>query len=74
MKRGDLLLSKVFCLCISCLYSTLFTFCLQDERRKKIIEMGGAQELLNMLSTATDDRTRKAALQALRHYHTQVES
>jgi len=27
--------------------------------------MGGAQELLNMLSTAKDDRTRKAALQAL---------
>jgi len=27
--------------------------------------MGGAQELLNMLTTAKDDRTRKAALQAL---------
>lgn len=40
-------------------------FCSQDERRKKIVEMGGAQELLNMLSTAKDDRTRKEALHAL---------
>ncbi|QCD98455.1 uncharacterized protein LOC114177031 [Vigna unguiculata] len=45
--------------------SRLTRFAVDDERRKKIIEMGGAQELLNMLSTAKDDRTRKAALQAL---------
>ena len=31
----------------------------------KITEMGGAQGLLNMLNTANDDRTRKAALKAL---------
>ncbi|MED6161503.1 hypothetical protein PIB30_061284 [Stylosanthes scabra] len=36
-----------------------------DERRIKILEIGGAEELLNMLSTAKDDRTRKAALEAL---------
>ncbi|MQL82651.1 hypothetical protein Taro_015126, partial [Colocasia esculenta] len=36
-----------------------------DERRMKIVEMGGAQELLNMLEAAKDDRTRKAALKAL---------
>jgi len=65
MKHGDTLLSKIFCPSICCLYPTLFDFCSQDERRKKIIEMGGAQELLNMLATAKDDRTRKAALQAL---------
>lgn len=29
------------------------------------MEMGGAQELVNMLSTAKDDRTRKEALKAL---------
>ncbi|KAK8473796.1 hypothetical protein PHAVU_001G248100 [Phaseolus vulgaris] len=45
--------------------SRLTRFAIDDERRKKIIEMGGAQELLNMLATAKDDRTRKAALQAL---------
>lgn len=31
----------------------------------KIVEMGGAQELLNMLVAAKDDRTRKEALKAL---------
>ncbi|XP_071934417.1 uncharacterized protein [Coffea arabica] len=36
-----------------------------DERRMKIVEIGGAQELLNMLGTAKDDRTRKEALRAL---------
>nr|XP_025622827.1 uncharacterized protein LOC112715291 isoform X2 [Arachis hypogaea] len=44
----------------------IFTsYSLKDERRMKILEMGGAKELLNMLSTAKDDRTRKAALEAL---------
>ncbi|KAK1270553.1 hypothetical protein QJS04_geneDACA005904 [Acorus gramineus] len=36
-----------------------------DDRRNKILEMGGGQELLNMLQSAKDDRTRKAALKAL---------
>lgn len=31
----------------------------------KIVEIGGAQELLIMLEAAKDDRTRKAALKAL---------
>ncbi|XP_020970437.1 uncharacterized protein LOC107623539 isoform X1 [Arachis ipaensis] len=45
--------------------SRLTRFAIDDERRMKILEMGGAEELLNMLSTAKDDRTRKAALEAL---------
>ncbi|RYR34978.1 hypothetical protein Ahy_A10g050053 isoform B [Arachis hypogaea] len=45
--------------------SRLTRFAIDDERRMKILEMGGAKELLNMLSTAKDDRTRKAALEAL---------
>lgn len=36
-----------------------------DERRMKIVEMGGAQELVNMLGVAKDDSTRKEALKAL---------
>lgn len=36
-----------------------------DGRRMKIVEIGGAQELLNMLQAAKDDRTRKEALKAL---------
>jgi hypothetical protein len=44
----------------------LFTFLLlKDESRMKIVELGGDKELINMLSTAKDDRTRKAALNAL---------
>ncbi|XP_028778846.1 uncharacterized protein LOC114735324 [Neltuma alba] len=45
--------------------SRLTRFAIDDERRVKIVEMGGAQELLNMLNTASDDRTRKVALKAL---------
>lgn len=45
--------------------SRLSRFAIDDERRKKIVEMGGAEELLNMLGTAKDDRTRKEALKAL---------
>ncbi|XP_043704113.1 uncharacterized protein LOC122654190 [Telopea speciosissima] len=45
--------------------SRLSQFAIDDERRMKIVEMGGAQELLNMLGTAKDDRTRKEALKAL---------
>ncbi|KAL3521283.1 hypothetical protein ACH5RR_019432 [Cinchona calisaya] len=43
----------------------LARFAVDDERRKKIVEIGGAQELLNMLGTAKDDCTRKEALKAL---------
>ncbi|KAM0996493.1 hypothetical protein ACFX2C_006495 [Malus domestica] len=35
------------------------------ERRMKIVEMGGAQELVNMLGAAKDDNTRNEALKAL---------
>lgn len=40
-------------------------FCFLDERRMKIVDIGGAQHLLNMLESARDDRTRKEALKAL---------
>jgi hypothetical protein len=36
-----------------------------DGRRMKVVEMGGAQELLNVLEGAKDDKTRKEALKAL---------
>ncbi|KAK3015212.1 hypothetical protein RJ639_005421 [Escallonia herrerae] len=45
--------------------SRLARFAIDDERRMKIIQIGGAQELVNMLGTANDDRTRKEALKAL---------
>ncbi|XP_054796396.1 uncharacterized protein LOC129301820 [Prosopis cineraria] len=45
--------------------SRLTRFAIDDGRRMKIVEMGGAQELLSMLNTANDDRTRKSALKAL---------
>ncbi|KAL1825295.1 hypothetical protein DCAR_0313434 [Daucus carota subsp. sativus] len=45
--------------------SRLARFATDDERRMKIVEMGGAQELVNMLGVAKDDSTRKEALKAL---------
>ncbi|KAH9767354.1 ARM repeat superfamily protein [Citrus sinensis] len=45
--------------------SRLTRFAIDDERRMKIVEIGGAQELVNMLGAAKDDRTRKEALKAL---------
>ncbi|GMP69549.1 hypothetical protein CsSME_00028769 [Camellia sinensis var. sinensis] len=45
--------------------SRLTHFAIDDERRMKIVEMGGAEKLLNMLGAAEDDRTRKEALKAL---------
>ncbi|GJN23808.1 hypothetical protein PR202_gb11490 [Eleusine coracana subsp. coracana] len=36
-----------------------------DGRRMKVVEMGGAQELLNVLEGSKDDKTRKEALKAL---------
>ncbi|KAM3284950.1 putative protein isoform X1 [Capsicum chacoense] len=45
--------------------SRLARFAIDDERRMKIVEIGGAQKLLNMLESARDDRTRKESLKAL---------
>ncbi|GAA0157093.1 hypothetical protein LIER_14432 [Lithospermum erythrorhizon] len=45
--------------------SRLARFASDDERRMKIVEMGGTQELLNMLEAAKDESTRKEALRAL---------
>ncbi|KAG9128721.1 hypothetical protein Leryth_026851 [Lithospermum erythrorhizon] len=45
--------------------SRLARFAADDERRMKIVEMGGTQELLNMLEAAKDESTRKEALRAL---------
>ncbi|XP_062092410.1 uncharacterized protein LOC133798208 [Humulus lupulus] len=45
--------------------SRLGRFAIDDERRMKIVEVGGAHELLKMLEAAKDDRTRKEALKAL---------
>ncbi|XP_021732584.1 uncharacterized protein LOC110699368 [Chenopodium quinoa] len=45
--------------------SRIARFAVDDERRLKILEMGGAEELVKMLDTAKDDRTRKEALKAL---------
>lgn len=40
-------------------------FSYADERRMKVVELGGALDLLTMLETAKDDKTRKEALKAL---------
>ncbi|ESQ44464.1 hypothetical protein EUTSA_v10006252mg [Eutrema salsugineum] len=45
--------------------SRLSRFAIDDERRMKVVELGGAQELLHMLRAAKDDKTRKEALKAL---------
>ncbi|XP_050385887.1 uncharacterized protein LOC126802319 [Argentina anserina] len=45
--------------------SRLVQFAIDDERRMKIVEIGGAKELVNMLGNAKDDSTRKEALRAL---------
>ncbi|KAM0943551.1 putative armadillo-like helical protein [Dioscorea sansibarensis] len=45
--------------------SRLSRFAVDDERRMKVVEMGGAQKLLDMLEAAKDDKTRKYALKAL---------
>ncbi|KAH7675184.1 Armadillo-like helical-containing protein [Dioscorea alata] len=45
--------------------SRLARFAVDDERRMKVVEMGGAQKLLDMLEVAKDDKTRKYALKAL---------
>ncbi|WVZ60036.1 hypothetical protein U9M48_010108 [Paspalum notatum var. saurae] len=45
--------------------SRLARFAVDDPRRMKVVDMGGAQELLNVLEGAKDDKTRKEALRAL---------
>lgn len=43
----------------------IMLFLLPDKRRMKIVDLGGAQGLVNMLAGAKDDRTRRLALKAL---------
>ncbi|KAL5217387.1 hypothetical protein ABZP36_018071 [Zizania latifolia] len=45
--------------------SRLARFAVDDARRMKVVEMGGAQELLNVLEGAKDDKTRKQVLKTL---------
>ncbi|KAL8218068.1 hypothetical protein R6Q57_021441 [Mikania cordata] len=45
--------------------SRLTRFATDDERRMKIVEMGGAKKLVEMLGAAKDDPTRKEALNAI---------
>ncbi|CAN6323083.1 unnamed protein product [Urochloa humidicola] len=45
--------------------SWLGRFAVDDQRRMKVVEMGGAQELLNVLEGAKDDKTRKEVLNTL---------
>uniref|UniRef100_A0A0E0KH61 Uncharacterized protein n=1 Tax=Oryza punctata TaxID=4537 RepID=A0A0E0KH61_ORYPU len=45
--------------------SRLARFAVDDARRMKVVEMGGAQQLLNVLEGAKDDKTRKEVLKAL---------
>ncbi|EEF41495.1 conserved hypothetical protein [Ricinus communis] len=45
--------------------SRLARFAISDEKRMKVVELGGAQELVHMLEDAKDENTRIAALKAL---------
>ncbi|KAJ3687383.1 hypothetical protein LUZ61_016547 [Rhynchospora tenuis] len=45
--------------------SRLARYAVDDERRMRVVEMGGAKELLNVLQVAADDKTRKETLNAL---------
>ncbi|KAL6543403.1 hypothetical protein OROHE_010025 [Orobanche hederae] len=45
--------------------SRIARFSIDDKRRMKIVELGGAKGLVNMLASAKDDKTRKLALKAL---------
>ncbi|CAN6281995.1 unnamed protein product [Urochloa humidicola] len=45
--------------------SRLGRFAVDDQRRMKVVEMGGAQELLNVLESAKDDKIRKEVLKTL---------
>ncbi|KAG0478796.1 hypothetical protein HPP92_013515 [Vanilla planifolia] len=45
--------------------SRLRRFAIDDERRMKIVDMGGAHDLLKMLEGAKEDKTRKEALRTL---------
>ncbi|KAM0996494.1 hypothetical protein ACFX2C_006495 [Malus domestica] len=58
----EVMLSKAF-MVDACGYNIMING--HYERRMKIVEMGGAQELVNMLGAAKDDNTRNEALKAL---------
>ncbi|KAJ3674755.1 hypothetical protein LUZ60_005371 [Juncus effusus] len=45
--------------------SRLAKYAVDDEKRMKVVELGGAKELLNVLEFAQDDKTRIEALNAL---------
>ncbi|XP_050209002.1 uncharacterized protein LOC126659708 [Mercurialis annua] len=45
--------------------SRLTSFAVNDEKRMKVVELGGAQELVSMLEAAADEKTQVAALKAL---------
>lgn len=47
------------------LWVSIQTFFYLDEQRMKIVEMGGAQKIVDMLSDAKDDAQRKEALNAI---------
>ncbi|KAI3958051.1 hypothetical protein MKW98_020693 [Papaver atlanticum] len=45
--------------------SRISRFAVDDERRMRVVEMGGDKDLVEMLKFAKDDKTRKSALKAL---------
>ncbi|KAF6154354.1 hypothetical protein GIB67_026810 [Kingdonia uniflora] len=45
--------------------SRIIHFATDDEKRMKVVELGGAHGLVNMLKAVKDDHTRKEALRAL---------
>ncbi|KAI3927117.1 hypothetical protein MKX01_029885 [Papaver californicum] len=45
--------------------SRINRFAVDDERRMRVVEMGGEKDLVEMLKSAKDDKTRKSALKAL---------
>ncbi|MCL7047539.1 hypothetical protein MKW94_004185 [Papaver nudicaule] len=45
--------------------SRINRFAVDDERRMRVVEMGGEKDLVEMLKAAKDDKTRKSALKAI---------
>ncbi|MCL7023283.1 hypothetical protein MKW94_015836 [Papaver nudicaule] len=45
--------------------SRINRFAVDDERRMRVVEMGGEKDLVEMLKSAKDDKTRKSALKAI---------
>ncbi|KAF6137991.1 hypothetical protein GIB67_041864 [Kingdonia uniflora] len=45
--------------------SRIIHFATDDEKRMKVVELGEAHGLVNLLKAVKDDRTRKEALRAL---------